>query len=104
MYNINITDTNYGQKLTIGFDKSVTATNLELGAYVESKLEQLELGGELCLVNGAASLVIAFTMSKYINNRFAAVAVFDPGLQGYVVTNSKNPKYRLHTLIKEDEL
>lgn len=43
-----------------------------------------EIGGRLCLINGPASLPVAFVIAHGVCHLFEAVACFDPKLVGFV--------------------
>ena len=87
-------------KLVVGFGEP--ATNAEIVSEVDS--EAPSLNGQLLLINGPASLPVAFVIAHKYVHTFAAVACFDPKLGAYVVSVSHDPNYRVGQLVKEEEL
>lgn len=57
-------------------------------------------GGALALVNGPASLPVAFVLAHGLGHKFGAVACFDPKMGGYVVSISHDPDRPLGEIIK----
>jgi CRISPR-associated protein Csx3 len=58
------------------------------------------LGGELIKINGRASILVSQVLASKLGEIYSAIAFFDPkigdkGLDRYVVTVSKNPKYQV---------
>lgn len=91
--------------LKIGF--ADPATNDQIVRDVESLLVEMEtsnLGGELVLVNGPASLPVAVVLGHHLIHRFGAVGVFDPKLQAYVVATSHGDNWRIGDLIPATEV
>lgn len=77
--------------LKIGFGEQ-QATNDVIVKDAQAQCVQLgDIGGKLCLLNGPASLPVAFVLCHHLAHRFGAVAVFDPKLGGYVVAVSHDP-------------
>lgn len=58
-----------------------------------------EFGGQLALVNGAASLPVTMVLAHKLAHRYGVVACFDPKLSGYVVAITHNPEFPLGTVI-----
>lgn len=78
------------------------AQNDQIVREVEGRLAELKaagLGGQLALVNGPASLPIAVMLGHALAHCFAAVAIFDPKMAGYVVAMSHGGPYPVGTVI-----
>ncbi len=56
-------------------------------------------GGELLKINGPASFPVAVTIAHAVSHLYGAVAVFDPKLNGYVVSVCHDPKITVGDLI-----
>jgi CRISPR-associated protein Csx3 len=54
---------------------------------------------ELALINGPASLPVSLVLGKHLDQRFKAIAVFDPKLSKYVVSISNGSQYSAGDLI-----
>jgi len=95
-YNIEL----YGNVLKIGFGDP--APNTEIVTEVTETLRGLDLpGGEILLVNGPASLPVAFAMAHHLCHLYGALGVFDPKLSGYVVAVSHDPRFAVGDLIPQ---
>ena len=57
------------------------------------------VGGRLALVNGPASLPVAVVLAHHLLHRYAAVAIFDPKMAGYVVAASHGGDVELGDVI-----
>jgi len=96
-YNIELMN---GNVLKVGFGDP--APNTEIVTEVTETLRGLDLpGGELLLVNGPASLPVAFVMAHAVGHLYSAVGVFDPKLSGYVVAVSHDPRFTVGDLIPQ---
>lgn len=80
---------------TIGF--GAPGDNTEIVKEVHEM--QLMGCGLLALISGPASLPVAFVLCHKLCHRYGAVAVYDPKLQGYVVSVSHNPMFKVGDLI-----
>lgn len=79
--------------------------NDELVKSASARLDELKLeGGELCLINGPASLPVAVAVAHGVAHMFGAVACFDPKLAAYVVSVSHTPAFDVGTLIPATEV
>lgn len=58
-----------------------------------------KLGGPILKISGPASLPVAMTIAHSVCHLFGAVAVFDPKLQGFVVSITHSPDYRLGDIL-----
>jgi CRISPR-associated protein Csx3 len=85
--------------LSIGFGEP--ATNCEIVPEAIAKLRSIEdqLRGEVVKINGAASVPVAIAIGAQLKNICKAIAVFDPKLQGYVVSVSFSPDLKIGDLI-----
>lgn len=73
--------------LRIGFGKP--APNSVIVAEVQKFMHDTTIpGGKLCLVNGPASLPVAFVLAHHLFHRYETVGVFDPKLGDYVVVSA----------------
>jgi len=86
-YNItkSSVETSYGSAtmLKVGFGEA--AGNDVIVRDAELALKALgEIGGKLCLINGPASLPVAFVIAHGVCHLFGAVACFDPKIGGYI--------------------
>lgn len=80
------------------------AQNDQIVKDVVARLNEMDKSGELSgggviLLNGPASLPVAVAIAHAVAHRFAAVAVFDPKLNGYVVSVTHDPAYKLGSII-----
>lgn len=83
--------------LKIGFGSP--AQNTEMVKEVQAMLAGMELNGKLVLLNGPASLPVAVVLAHKLVHVFGAIGVFDPKLNGYVVSASHDPQFELGQLI-----
>jgi hypothetical protein len=58
-----------------------------------------DAGGQLALINGPASLPVALVLGHALCHRYAAVGVFDPKLQAYVICVSHSADHRIGDVI-----
>jgi CRISPR-associated protein Csx3 len=73
--------------IRVGFGKP--ATNSVLVAEVDEHMRTTAIScGKLCLVNGPASLPVAFILAHHLFHKYEEVAIFDPKLAAYVVVSS----------------
>ena len=94
MYKMNLS----GFVLTVGF--GTPATNIEIVKFVQKELDKMSgLGGQLLFINGPASLPVAFVLCHKLSHLYGVIAIFDPKLQGYVVSVSHTPQYQVGDLI-----
>ncbi len=67
-------------------------------------LESLALkGGDLCLLNGPASLPVACAIAHGIGHLYKGVGVFDPKMTGYVLAIAHGGEYALGQVIPDPE-
>lgn len=104
-YQMNCQPLQTAKKLTIGFDATDPQTNAEMVRDVDSRLTEMisssNIQGELLLITGPASLPIACVLSHRLSHLFGAIGIFDPKLEGYVISISHSPNYKLGEIIKE---
>ncbi len=82
----------------VGFGEP--AQNDKIVQAAEDRLAEFaELGGELALINGPASLPVAVVLAHHIVHRFAAVGVFDPKMAAYVVAAAHGGRYSVGDVI-----
>ena len=88
----------------IGF--GTPAQNDQIVRDAQAAIEAIgEVGGALALVNGPASLPVAVVVAHHLLHRYAAVAIFDPKMAGYVVAASHgSEKYSLGDVIPAAEV
>lgn len=96
----NITRTGNVLKLAFGDP----AQNDQIVKDAVARLDEMDKSGDLSgggviLLNGPASLPVAVAIAHAVAHRFAAVAVFDPKLNGYVVSVTHDPAYALGSVI-----
>lgn len=106
-YNINrITVTANGvaaDLFKVGFGEP--AQNDAIVRAAEARLGELgELGGELALINGPASLPVAVVLAHGLLHVYGAVGVFDPKIGAYVVAAAHGGTYAVGDLIPADEV
>ena len=76
------------------------AQNDEIVRAAKSRLGELgELGGELALINGPASLPVAVVIAHGLLHVYGAIGVFDPKLGAYVVAAAHGGEYSVGELI-----
>jgi CRISPR-associated protein Csx3 len=76
------------------------AANTAIVAEVVGTLKSLALsGGPLLLIDGPASLPVAFVLAHATIHLYATVAVRDPKLQGFVVVASHGAHWQVGDLI-----
>lgn len=76
------------------------AANTAIVAELVGTLKSLELsGGPLLLIDGPASLPVAFVLAHATIHLYAVVAVRDPKLQGFVVVTSHGASWQVGDLI-----
>ena len=102
MYNISRTavtaDGTAADLFKVGFGEP--AQNDVIVRAAEDRLAELaELGGELALINGPASLPVAVVLAHHLVHRYAAVGVFDPKMAAYVVAAAHGGRYSVGDLI-----
>lgn len=88
--------------LKVGFG-STLATGDTIVRYVAAKLDEMidsgELrGGSLIKINGRVSVLVSQVLADKLGKLYQAIALFDPkigdkGLDRYVITVSRHPKY-----------
>jgi len=87
-----------GKKATqmlVGFGQP--ANNPEIVRFVDEHAP--ELNGRLLLINGRASLPVAFVLAHKYLHTFGAVGVFDPKLAAYVIVSSHTPEFEVGDII-----
>lgn len=95
-------------KLTVGFDPADQQTNAEMVSDVASRIDGMigagELQGSLLLITGPMSVPLCCVISHKVSHLFGAVGVFDPKLEGYVISISHSPDYELGQVLSISEL
>lgn len=82
----------------VGF--GTPASNQEIVRDVTAQLKAAPPGGgKLLLIDGPASLPVAFVLCHAVAHLFGAVAVRDPKLGGYIVCVSHDPAYKISDLV-----
>jgi len=88
-FNITATpvDNAPGTHLTVGFGEP--GDNTQIVRDCDVRLQGLNLqGGQVCLVEGPASLCAAFVLAHRLIHLYQTVAVWDPKLASFVVVAS----------------
>jgi len=88
-YSIEIESEGGVSLLRVGFGKP--SSNAQIVAEVDEFLKSASNtipGGSLCLVNGPASLPVAFVLAHSLVHRFTEIAIFDPKMTAYVIVSS----------------
>tara|TARA_Y100000310_G_scaffold213371_1_gene214317 strand:+ start:568 stop:909 length:342 start_codon:yes stop_codon:yes gene_type:complete len=81
------------------------AQNDEIVRAAEARLGEIgEIGGELALINGPASLPAAVVITHGLLHVYGAVGVFDPKMGAYVVAAAHGGKYSVGELISADSV
>jgi CRISPR-associated protein Csx3 len=98
IYHINLE----GDILKVGFG-STLATGDTIVRHVAARLDEMIAGGELpggslIKINGRVSVLVSQVLADKLSKLYDAIALFDPkigdkGLDRYVITVSKHPKY-----------
>ena len=108
-YNISITPVSVAGKpahlVRVGFGDP--ADNSTIVRDVESRLVELKadgVGGRLALINGPASLPVAVVLSHHLLHLYSFLGVFDPKLQGYVISSAHGGDYAVGDLIPASEV
>ncbi|MBR3236187.1 CRISPR-associated protein Csx3 [Candidatus Saccharibacteria bacterium] len=99
-YNVSVAETTESTvTLKIGFGEP--AGNDEIVKDAEKAIEAVsqQVMGKTCLLNGPASLPVAFVLAHALLHICPAVAVFDPKLGHYVVAVSHSADYRTGDLL-----
>lgn len=87
--------------LKVSFVKDLVATNVQLVEYVNvAKNDVFTSGGSLLKINGACSLIILANLIPDLIYWYGAIAVYDPKLEGYVVSSSQISEYKVGQLLK----
>jgi len=95
--------------MRIGFGPQ-PASNDQLVCEVETLLDELIQsgvlkGGPLLLrINGPASMPVLAVIIHKVVHLFGGIAIYDPKLQGYVVSISHSPSHRVGTVLPVSEL
>jgi CRISPR-associated protein Csx3 len=98
-YKIGRIQTDTGEVWTVGFGKP--ATNDEIVKDVTAHLKgQPPSGGTMLLLDGPASLPVAFAMCHATAHLYGSVAVKDPKLGAFVVCVSHDPARPVGALYK----
>lgn len=86
--------------LNVGFNPAFIATNSEIVQYVNQAKKDLFTGGRILKINGACSLVVLANLMPDLVYYYSVVAIFDPKLDGYVVSHSESPDFKVGQLLK----
>lgn len=83
----------------------VAADNGTIVQEVQLAMEEADLpGGELLCIHGGISLPAAYTLSHACAHVYAAIAVWDPKIQRYVVSISHSPHYEVGEYLEASKL
>ena len=76
------------------------SSNDKIVSELHETLKSLELGGgRLCLISGPASLPVAACLVHAVAHLFAAVGLFDPKMQTFVIGVSHDPELPVGSLV-----
>lgn len=75
------------------------STNDVIVQDAQSAVKAVATGGPLLLLNGPASLPVAFVLAHSVVHLYSAVGAFDPKLQAYVVCVSHSDAFKVGDLI-----
>lgn len=81
-----------GTLLRTRFGETATGDAVVRDAYAGLGALNLK-GGGLLRINGPASLPVAMVIAHAVSHRYGAIAMFDPKIQGYIVSISHDPKW-----------
>ena len=99
-YNVAIMDnTNDIITLKIGFGEPGSNDEIVVDAKAAIEAVSEVVMGKTVLLNGPASLPVAFVLAHCLNHICPAVAVFDPKMGKYVVAVSHTGDYRVGELL-----
>lgn len=96
-----------GRILKVGFGDPATGDVIVRDAHEALReiadRDELGGGGLLC-INGRCTVPVAVLLGHAVSHIFAAIGVFDPKLNGYIVCVSHDPAYPVGTVIPPDEV
>ena len=99
-YNVEImNNTENVITLKIGFGESGRNDEIVVDAKAAVEAVSEEVMGKTVLLNGPASLPVAFVLAHTLNHICPAVAVFDPKMGKYVVAVTHTGDYRVGELL-----
>ena len=96
-----------GQILTVGFGDPATGDVIvqDASEALREIADRGELGGGgLLCINGRCTVPVAVLLGHSVAHIFAAVGVFDPKLNGYIVCISHDPAHPVGTVIPPGEV
>ena len=100
--------TRIGNTLFLEFSDHEKDMYGQLVQKVTERLKEVNDSGELStgdvlLLKGVTSITsVVFAIAHALTNKFSAVAVFEPGLHGYMVAVTTNPEYELGSMISSE--
>ena len=99
-YNVEImNNTENVITLKIGFGEPGSNDEIVVDAKAAVEAVSEEVMGKTVLLNGPASLPVAFVLAHTLNHICPAVAVFDPKMGKYVVAVTHTGDYRVGELL-----
>ena len=99
-YNVEIMNNNENViTLKIGFGEPGSNDEIVQDAKTAVEAVSEEVMGKTVLLNGPASLPVAFVLAHTLNHICPAVAVFDPKMGKYVVAVTHTGDYRVGELL-----
>ena len=99
-YIVEVADANEKNvTLKIGFGEPGSNDEIVVDAKAAVEAVSEEVMGKTVLLNGPASLPVAFVLAHTLNHICPAVAVFDPKMGKYVVAVTHTGDYRVGELL-----
>lgn len=99
-YTVAVTETRESiVTLKIGFGEPGSNDEIVVDAKAAVEAVSEAVMGKTVLLNGPASLPVAFVLAHCLNHICPAVAVFDPKMGKYVVAVSHTSDYRIGELL-----
>ena len=65
-----------------------------------SEMDLSHLNGKTCLINGPASLPVAFVLAHKLLHQFTQIGIFDPKMGGYVIVSSHGGELKVGGVIR----
>lgn len=94
-----------GRVLRVGFGDPATGDTVVRDAQAAildlERRGELSGGGLLC-INGRCSVAVAVLLGHALAHMFAAIAVFDPKMNGYIVCVSHHPDWAVGVVVSPD--
>ena len=100
-YNVSVANTQENViTLKIGFDEPGSNDEIVVDAKAAVEAVSEAVMGKTVLLNGPASLPVAFVLAHTLNHICPAVAIFDPKMGKYVVAVTHTSDYKVGELLQ----